>query len=163
MKRTLQELDATLTPSTQSELDYIVDNYRDGERDEWMKCGCPPVCVGDFEEIFTIRIGGDICGYIGYFAPPGDSILSPRRILCWMSCANVEKHKLAFVKGSRTVLGIIVRRTPEWVTYFQSDPPKSYVKSIRWQKRVLGFREIRDFEWNGHVFTLLQITRKEAI
>lgn len=154
----------TLAPSTQEEIDWVEANFREGEKRERDVAGGGRTLLETFEACWTIRdaASGDVFGYFGAMVMPGESCMSRVRGLCFMSCTNVERHKIAFVRSSRPVLRYVVGKAPKWVNKFISWPIASYRGSVEWHKRVLKMREARRVPANGDEYVIFEIERKEV-
>lgn len=152
-----------LVPSVQEDIDYVEANFRDGDRLEHESLGGGRTLLSMFEECWTVRHKGEIIGYCGIGVPGGETFLSPERYLCYMSCMNAEKHKIAYVKLSRAVMKAIVAETPNYVDYFKSLPNLAYHGSVIWHERVLKMKRIREIEYRGERFILFGISREEAL
>lgn len=153
-----------LFPATQEEIDYVEDNYREGERHEREVENAPPTCLSDFESCWIAKAAnGDVLGYFGVLVMPNHSVMSRTRALCFMSCENANRHKLAFVKASRPVLRWIVRQCPKWTDTYLSWPLESYKASVRWQEKVLGMRRVAYVPAApGERYVVLETTRGEV-
>ncbi len=154
----------TLSPSEQREIDYVEDNYREGERREREIENAAPTRVGDFERCWTVRAGnGDVVGYFGVLAMPGESFMSRTRAFCFMSCENANRHKLAFVKASRPAFRWMVEACPPWTDRFVTWPLESYAASVRWQEKVLKMRRVaRVPAGGGEHYIVMETTRQEV-
>ena len=151
-----------LTPATQADIDYVEDNFRDGDRQEAEVAGGTRTILSDFEQCWSVRAkNGDIIGYFGVMPLPNESYMSRTRALCFMSCENANRHKLAFVAASRPVLRFVVSGCPSWTDTYRSWPLESYAASIRWQIHVLGFRRVCRVPFGDYAYIHLETTRKE--
>ena len=153
----------TIGPSVQADIDYVEDNFRDGDRMEHESLGGGRTVLDAFERCWTIRIRGKIVGYCGVMLFPGDSILSARRVLCFMSCENANAAKVTFVRMSRAVMREIAARTPSWVTEFHSSPDSEYRGSLIWHERVLNMHRVGAIVYKGRELVHYTISRKEII
>lgn len=151
-----------LEPSTQEDIDYVEDNFREGERREADAAGGRRTRLDEFEQCWTAKAeNGDIVGYFGVMTMPDDSFMSRTRALCFMSCENANRHKLAFVASSMPALREVAAKCPSWVDTFRSWPLESYKASIRWQEKVLGFRRVGRVRIGDDAYIHLETTRKE--
>lgn len=149
--------------STQEDVDYVESNFREGDRLEHESLDGGRTRVTMFEECWTVKHKGEIIGYCGVIWPGDETFMSPTRFLCYMSCVNADRYKLAYVKRSRAVMREVVRMTPERVTRFLSLPAKAYAGSVRWHARVLKMRPVREVKYKGVDFILFETTRKEVM
>ena len=149
--------------SKQEDIDYVEENFREGERAEHAVFGSRRTLLSDFETCWTIRHRGDIIGYFGVAIPRESTPFHPARWLCYMSCMNAEKYKYMYVKQSRTVMRKVIEGLPEYVTEFLSLPAERYEKSVRWHERVLRMHRLKTVELNGERFVVFGISRKEAL
>lgn len=151
-----------LSLATQEEIDYVEDNFREGDRREHEVAGGRSTRLDEFEVCYTVRAKNrDIMGYFGVMVMPNESFMSRRRALCFMSCENTNRHKLAFVADSKPALRAVVQNLPPWVDTFRSWPLESYPASIRWQERTLGFRRVGRVQIGDDAYIHLETTRKE--
>lgn len=160
------EPEGTLVHATDEELDYVVAHYREQDRREAEIVPDDALDRKAFDEVFTIRIGQDIVGYFGLMVPMDANYFCDMRYMVFMSSEGADKHKLAFVKGSRNVMKFVVARTPRWVKRFMSIPLASYEMSVKWQKRVLGLVEIGRMTVPGcpnEQYVQLFATRKDIL
>ena len=153
----------TIAESVQEEVDWIEAHFREGDRLEHEALGGGRTVIADlFEQCWTVRNGEDLIGYCGVAIPDGDTVLSPRRFLCYMSCTNADKAKVKYVKSSRPVMKAIVARTRPWADEFLSLPNVKYRGSVIWHERVLKMRCLQEIVWKGETFKLFETTRKEV-
>ena len=155
----------TLEPSTQGDIDYVEANFREGDRHEAeVACGgtAERTLLGEFERCWTARAGnGDVLGYCGVLPMPSESFMSRTRGVCFMSCANADRHRIAFVANSMPSLRLIAAACPPWVDTFRSWPLESYAASVRWQTRAMGFRRVGRTAVGDDAYIILETTRKE--
>lgn len=154
-----------LRQATQEEVDYVERNYREGDRHEQEVAGAAGerVLLSEFDACWTAFAGGDVLGYFGVMYMPGESHLSRTRALCFMSCTNVDRHRLAFVKSSRDAVRWVVRQCPPWTDRFVTWPLESYAGSVRWQEKVLGMRRTAYVPaGDGERYVVMEITRQEV-
>ena len=152
-----------LNPATQEEIDHVEANYRPGERREQEVENAGRTLLDEFEQCWTVRAGGEIIGYFGVLVIPDESVMSRSRGFCFMSCEAANRHKLAFVKDSRPVYRWVVEQCPPWTDVYVSWPLASYVASVKWQKRVLGMREVaRQPVHDGEEYVIFELTREEV-
>jgi len=154
----------TLAPATQGEIDYVEANYREGDRREQEMEGGGRTMLDEFERCWTVRAANsDIVGYFGVMAPRDASFMSRTRMFCFMSCANANRHKFAFVKASRPVFRWVAERCPPWTDTFRACPLESYRESVRWQRRTLGMRQVgRVPAGSSDFYAIMEITRQEV-
>lgn len=152
----------TLEPATQGDLDRVAEEFRDGDRRTIDAGGGRTDRVEDFERCWVVRAAdGAALGYLGVMAMPDSSFMSRERGVCFMSARAVDSHRLAFVAASRPVLRYAASQCPPWADTFRSWPLESYAASVRWQKRVLGFREVGRVPIGDDAYIHLETTRKE--
>ena len=154
-----------LSPATQEEIDYVEENFREGERRERDVEQAAPTRLSEFERCWTVRAGnGDVIGYFGVMEMPNESFMSRTRAFCFMSCENANRHKVAFVKASRPAFRWVVGACPPWVEVFLTWPLESYAASVRWQERVLKMRRVAvvPAARGGERYIVMQTTRQEV-
>lgn len=111
----------------------------------------------DFKEgVWAILHNGSHVGFGGFVGICGESVLSHRRGFFFLSTTYVNSIKVLFVKKSRLVFQTLANMMPSYVDTVLVAPLKEYTSSIRWLKKVLGFQEEYDREWNSEVFTILK-------
>ena len=123
--------------SKQEDIDYVEENFREGERMEHEVFGSRRTLVSDLETCWTVRHKGDVIGYFGVAIPRESTPFHPARWLCYMSCANAEKYKFMYVKQSRTVMRKVIEGLPEYVTEFLSLPAEKYKYMYVKQSRLV--------------------------
>lgn len=128
----------TIGTSVQADIDYVEENFREGDRAEHESMGGGRTDVRMFEDCWTIRHHGDIVGYCGIAVPANATPFSPARWLCFMSCENANKYKFEFVKCSRLILKLIAKDLPPCVELIMSLPAEVYTASLKWHERVLN-------------------------
>ncbi len=155
----------SLAPSTQEEIDHVEASYREGERRESAAGGGGRTTLDEFERCWTVRAAnGDIVGYFGVVAMPGESVLGRSRGFCFMSCEAANRHKIAFLKATRPAFRWVSSQCPPWVERFVTWPLESYAASVRWHERVIGMRRaFRSPAGNGESFLVFEITKKEVM
>ncbi len=155
----------SLAPSTQEEIDHVEASYREGERREIAAGGGGRTTLDEFERCWTVRAAnGDIVGYFGVVAMPGESVLGRSRGFCFMSCEAANRHKIAFVKATRPVFRWVVEQCPPWTDTFLSWPLESYAASVRWQEKILKMRRVALVPAPmGERYVHLEISRKEVL
>jgi len=149
--------------ATQEDVDYVEANFREGERLEHQVFGGRRTLLSDFEACWTVRHRGDVIGYFGIAVPLEATVFHTGRWLCYMSCANADRHKFMYVKQSREVMRRVIAELPEHIAEFRSMPAERYAKSVKWHERVLGMHRIGTVEYGGERFAVFGITRKEAM
>ena len=147
--------------STQEDIDYVEANFREGDRLEHESLDGGRTLLSDFEDCWTVRCRGMVIGYCGVAIPVGATVFSPGRWHCYMSCANADRIKLAYVKKSRKVMHRIAAETPSYVTEFRSLPAVRYAGSVRWHERVLKMHRLSEVEYKGEKFVMFNLFRKE--
>lgn len=157
------EMGTTLEESTQEDIDYVETHFREGEKVEHESLGGGRTTLEEFEQCWTVRHDGKIIGFCGVAIPDGTTILGPERFLCYMSCTNADKVKMAYVKMSRKVMREIVARTRPWASTFLSLPNEKYVGSVIWHERVLKMERLCPVRFRGHDFVLFKTTRLEVL
>ena len=155
--------DTEIETSRQEDIDYVEENFREGERLEHQVFGGRRTRLSDFETCWTVRHKGDIIGYFGIAVPREATVHFPGRWLCYMSCANADKYKFMYVKQSREVMRKVIEGLPEHINDFRSMPAEKYEKSVKWHERVLRMRRMTTVEYNGERFVIFGISRKEAL
>lgn len=158
--------EGTLVKATKKELEYVRAHYREQDRREAEIVPDEALDPKYFDEVFTVRIGQDIVGYFGLMVPMDASPMCDLRYMVFMSSEGANKHKLAFVKGSRWVMRFVVARSPEWVSKFRSIPLGSYHMSVKWQMRVLGLHFMGTMPVPNHPeeqYVVLEASRKEIL
>lgn len=155
-------LDTRVETATQEDLDYVQENFRDGERMEQEAAGGGRDTLDLFEQCFTVWHRDERIGYCGVMIQPGHTILSNERFLAYMSCENANKHKFYYVKMSRKALRAIVAQIPPWVTTFHSLPDERYDQSVKWHERVLKMRRAGSFRHKGSTLIHFIINRNEV-
>ena len=85
--------ETVIETATQDDIDYVEDNFREGERAEHEVFGGKRTLLSDFETCWTIRHKGDVIGYFGIAIPLEATVHHTGRWLCYMSCANADKYK----------------------------------------------------------------------
>lgn len=154
-----------VAPATQEDIDYVERNYRDGERRERALAGADGVrtLLEDHESCWTVRAGnGDVLGYLGLLCMPGESCMSRMRGVSYMSCHNVDRHAFSFVKSSAYVMKWLFSQAPRWVDTFRAWPAASFERSVVWQKKVLGMREVGRVPVGDDWLVVLETTRSEV-
>ena len=149
--------------SKQEDIDYVEANFREGDRLEHEVLDGGRTLLKDFEDCWTVRHKGEIIGYCGVAIPMGATPFCPGRWLCYMSCENANRIKLAYVKKSREVMRRIALETPECVTEFRSLPAVRYEGSVRWHERVLKMHRLEEVEYKGEKFVMFNLYRKELV
>ena len=155
--------ETVIETATQDDIDYVEENFREGERQEHQVFGGRRTRLSDFETCWTIRHKGDIIGYFGVAVPHEATVHFPGRWLCYMSCANADKYKFMYVKQSREVMRKVIEGLPEHINDFRSMPAEKYEKSVKWHERVLRMHRMTTVEYNGERFVIFGISRKEAM
>ena len=155
--------ETVIETATQDDIDYVEENFREGERQEHQVFGGKRTRLSDFETCWTVRHKGDVIGYFGVAIPRESTPFHPARWLCYMSCMNADKYKYMYVKQSRAVMRKVIEGLPEYVTEFLSLPAEKYEKSVRWHERVLRMHRMKTVELNGERFVVFGISRKEAL
>ena len=158
------ELDygTVIETATQGDIDYVEENFREGERAEHQVFGGKRTQLSDFETCWTVRHKGDVIGYFGIAIPLEATVHHTGRWLCYMSCANAEKYKFMYVKQSRLVMRKVVEGIPGYVTEFLSMPAERYEKSVKWHERVLRMHRMKTVVINGERFVVFGISREEV-
>ena len=157
------ENDTVIETATQSDIDYVVENYREEDRKENDVFSKDHDSVEMFEQCWSISHKGKLIGYCGIMVLPGETILSPRRFICFMTCENANRIKVTFVRMSRAVMRAIVSETHGWVDTFFSAPVEQYHGSIIWHERVLKMHRFAESIFNNHMVIHFFIERKEVL
>lgn len=156
-------LDTVIEEATQDFIDYIAENYREEDRKENDVFTTEHDKVDMFEQCWAISHKGAPIGYCGIMIVPGETVLSSRRYVCFMTCENANKIKIAFVRMSRRVMKAIVGETRPWVTTFCSAPVEDYHGSIIWHERVLKMRRVKESVFHNHRIIHFETTRNEVM
>lgn len=158
---------AVLTPSTDADFAYINAHLRPLDKFEQDHC-CRILGEGardslaQMEMSWTLRLRGEIVGYVALQVPPLSSPISRIRNVPMTSTVNVAHHPIDYVRLSRPVLEYVVSQAPTWVDTFISAPFKRYAQSVKWQERVMGWHRVGEFDMGGgESAVLLKIERKE--
>ena len=154
----------SLYPASQGDLDWVEANFREGERREADEAGEPDsrTTPDDFEMCWTVVAeNGEVVGYFGVMTCPDQSVMSPTRAFCFMSCTAADRHKFAFVRSTRPIFRWVASRCPPWVTRFVSWPIEDYPQSVRWQEKVLRMRRVSRVPMGRTHVILLEITKEE--
>lgn len=159
------ELDRNVTveDATQEDIDYVAENFREEDRKENDIFTSGHDTIDLFERCFVIRHKDKTIGYCGIMIVPGETVLSDRRYVCFMTCENANRIKVTFVRMSRKVMQAIVGQVPPWVNTFLTAPVEEYHGTIIWHERVLKMRRYGETSFNGHKVILFVTTRKEVM
>ena len=149
--------------ATQEDIDFVEENFREGERAEHEVFGGKRTRLSDFETCWTVRHKGDVIGYFGIAIPLEATVHHSGRWLCYMSCANADKYKFMYVKQSREVMRKVIEGLPEHITEFRSMPAERYAMSVKWHERVLRMHRMTTIDYGGERFVVFGISRKEAL
>jgi len=155
----------TLSEATQEDIDYVESHFREGERRGQALADAEGerTRLEEHDQCWTVRAeNGDILGYLGVLTMPDNSYMSNLRGISYMSCENVDRHAFSFVKGTLAGFRWMVEQMPSWVDTFRSWPPASFERSVAWQKRMLGMREIGRVPVKDDFLVLLETTRREV-
>ena len=155
--------ETVIETATQDDIDYVEENFREGERMEHEACGGGRTKAGDFESCWAVRYNGDLIGYCGVAVPADMTPFGNERYLCYMSCENANKVKLTYVRKSRDVMRGIIERTDPSVEFFRSLPNVKYTGSVRWHERVLKMMRLGLVRYHGEEFVLFGISREDAL
>lgn len=147
--------------ATQEDIDYVEANFREGDKLEHESLDGGRTLLSEFEDCWAIHCKGLLIGYCGIAIPMGATVFCPGRWLCYMSCENANKIKLAYVKKSREVMKRIALETPRYVTEFRSLPAVKYGGSVRWHEKVLKMHRLDEVEYKGEKFVMFNLFRKE--
>ena len=155
-------LDTRIETSTQEDLDYVQENFREGEKMEQEAVEAGHDTLDLFEQCWTVWYKDERIGYCGVMLQAGKTVLAPSRFLAYMSCENANNHKYYYVKQSRKVLKAIVEQIPEWVTEFHSLPDERYTGSVKWHERVLRMHRVGSFRYKKSNLIHFTIKRNEV-
>lgn len=153
-----------LEPSTDGDFEEVYERIRDWDLEE---CRCaapkePKEKLGLFERCWSIVLGGELLGFVGFVVRPDHSPLSRERYVSCITTRSVWRHPKEYVRRSKEVLAAVSRREPPWVEKYVTATLTAYEGAIKWEKRILGFRETAHVEIGGRDHTMLEITRREA-
>lgn len=153
----------TITKATQDDFDELNANLRADDRAECNALGYEGEDPKWYQRAWAIRKESELIGIIGWAMFNDTTPLSKSRLFLLMTTNAVWKHKVEYVKMTPVVARKVVSMMPEWVTDVYALPMSAYKKSIKWQKRILGFREIGEIEVNGVMHTRLHAKRNEVM
>lgn len=157
--------EGVLAPATQEDFDYINANLRAEDKYEQdyfaARCGGMVDSPEMLEKAWTLRLRGEIVGYVALQLAAGQNILSPARFVPMLSTANVLHHPTDFARLSRPILAYVASQAPAWVTDFYSIPLLRYAASVRWHEKTMKWHRLFDFDAGGERAALFKITRKE--
>ena len=71
--------ETVIETATQEDIDYVEENFREGERAEHRVFGGKRTQLSDFETCWTVRHRGDVIGYFG-IAIPLEAIADIRKV-----------------------------------------------------------------------------------
>lgn len=155
----------SVAPSTEADFAYVNANLRDLDRFEQdffaERLGEPRDALDQLERAWTLRLYGEIVGYVGLQVPPAATPLSAARIVPMLSTRNVAHHPLDFARLSRPILEWTLRQAPPWVTDFWSFPLARYAASVRWHEKTMGWTKAGEADVLGERVAVFHITRKE--
>nr|DAH80687.1 MAG TPA: hypothetical protein [Caudoviricetes sp.] len=145
----------TLATATAADFAELNANMREADRRECRVFGAEGEDAANWERAWAVRADGALVGIAGWGAFRGESHLSRRRLLLFMSTGAVWGIRRTFVRHSRPVMLAVLSRLPPWVDEVYSLPMSDYAASVRWQERVLGFERVCEIEANGVRHTLM--------
>ena len=111
VKRVSRGAGLVLEPSTAADFEEVNDRIRDWDLEE---CRCaapmdPKEKLGLFEKCWSIVLGGEILGFVGFVVRPDPSALSRERYLSCITTRSVWRHPKEYVRRSREVLAAVSR------------------------------------------------------
>lgn len=151
-----------LIPPTEEALEYIEQHFREGDAMEHNFFGGSLRCP-EGQPSWAVMHGEDIIGVCGFTFASDGGMLSDARVVWFLSTTSVDKQKVLFVKSSRKVLKAITATLPRWVKVIITAPMADYKAAVKWDKRVLGFREWYRTVDNDCEFIVMYQTREEII
>lgn len=155
-----------LTPSTPEDFAYVNAHLRAMDRYEqvhFIRCGdIPgPDSLAQMERAWTLRLRGEIVGYVALQVPPMKSPMASFRFVPMLSTTNVGHHPLDYVRLSRPILEYVVSQAPAWVTDFLSAPLERYAQSVKWHEKTMGWRRLASYDVYGERSILFHLNRKD--
>ena len=158
--------EAVLTPATADDFAYINANLRELDRfeqDHFLRHGgCDRRdCLDQMEKAWTLRLRGEIVGYVGLQLPPMASPMTDLRFMPMLSTVAAARHTVDYARLSRPVLEYVIGEAPPWVTDFLSIPLARYAASVRWHERTMGWRRLAELDIFGERAILFHISRKD--
>lgn len=152
--------DIRLVPPTEEALEYIEQHFREGDAMEHNFFGGSLRCP-EGQPSWVVMHGDRYIG-VGGFTFTGDSgYLGDARVMWFLSCENVNREKIFFVRHSMEVVRAMVSTLPKWVKVILVAPMLDYEGSIRWLTKVLKFHVERKFVDEYQEFVLMKKFRKE--
>ena len=157
--------EGVLTPATKEDFDYVNANLRADDKYEQdyfaARCGGKIDSPDMFEKSWTLRLRGEIVGYVAIQLAAGQNIMSPARFVPMLSTTNVLHHPTDFARLSRPILAYVASQAPAWVTEFYSTPLLRYAASVRWHEKTMKWHRLFDFDADGERAAVFKLTRKE--
>ena len=155
-----------LTPATEDDFAYVNANLREMDRfeqDHFIKCGdIPgPDSLAQMERAWTLRLRGEIVGYVALQVPPMKSPMASFRFVPMLSTTNVGHHPLDYARLSRPILEYVISQAPAWVTDFLSAPLERYAQSVKWHEKTMGWRRLASYDVCGERSILFHLNRKD--
>lgn len=157
----------SLAPATEADFAWVNAHLRGMDRFEQQHF----IRIGDIqrpdspdmlERAWTIRMGGEVVGYVGLQVPPGMTALSRLRFMPMLSTEAARLRPVDYARLSRPVLAWVVRQAPPWVEAFLSAPLARYAASVRWHERTMGWRRVAEYDVGGERAVLFTISRSEV-
>ena len=156
----------SLAPATEADFAWVNAHLRGMDRFEQQHF----IRIGDIprpdspdmlERAWTIRMGGEVVGYVGLQVPPGMTALSRLRFMPMLSMSQAQKMTLSLPE-SRARAAWVVRQAPPWVEAFLSAPLARYAASVRWHERTMRWRRVAEYDVGGERAVLFTISRSEV-
>ncbi|MCQ2299974.1 MAG: hypothetical protein MJZ81_07625 [Bacteroidales bacterium] len=140
----------TVRPATEDDFREANAFMREEDRFEVQVFGEDEERFDEWDEAVAVRIDGDLVGILGFVKIEGDSVVSRRRGMTFLTTDAVWRHRKAFVRQSRNVANwAFYNLLPAWVDTVCATTTERYSASIAWEERVLGFRRTGVVELNG--------------
>ena len=157
---------AVLTPSTDEDFEYINSHLRPLDRfeqDHFLRAD-PSFrrdSLDQMERSWTLRLKGEIVGYVALQLPPGFTPMSTVRYVPMLSTVNVEHHPLDYARLTRPVLKSVASQAPSWVQTFLSAPLAKYEQSVKWHEKTMGWHRLGEYDVGGERAVLFKLERRE--
>ena len=156
---------AVVSPSTEEEFAYINANLREMDKFEQnhfrSHCGGKVDSLDLFEKAWTIRLKGEIVGFVAIQVASGQTVFGNSRFIPMLSTKNVEHHAIDYARLTKPVLKYVASQAQPWVTDFFSLPLAKYDASVRWHEKTMGWHRVAEYDAFGERAILFQISRKE--
>ena len=148
--------------ATAEDFKRLNEDMREEDKEECRVFGCEGDDGKYWDVAYTVEIGGDLVGIIGFNSFADTSSLSKLRMMIFLTTNSVWKHKKKFVECSRRVARWVMNEVlPHWVDTVYSFPMSSYRGSIEWQRRILGFKVDGEVKFYGVRHTRMKLRKGE--